>query len=120
MGYKSDNIAFNNAMDSLSHYGVKGMEWGKRNEETLRKYGLLEGTKTSVGGPSKMTEKNDDGFDPISNVKRINDYIDRMSGVNVIEVIGNFGKGIADYAVDEFNKYRNENIEYSKKYYGRK
>lgn len=32
------NVFFNDALDFLSHYGVPGMRWGVRNEETLRKY----------------------------------------------------------------------------------
>lgn len=48
MSYQSDNMAFNNAMDSLSHHGVLGMKWGVRNAETLRKYGQGSGTYAGI------------------------------------------------------------------------
>lgn len=32
------NLDFNDALNTLSHYGVAGMKWGVRNADTLRKY----------------------------------------------------------------------------------
>lgn len=37
--YKA-NLDFNRSLDTLAHYGVPGMKWGVRNQDTLRKYNL--------------------------------------------------------------------------------
>jgi len=35
--------------DFIAHHGVSGMKWGVRNQETLRKYGLLGSLKNNAG-----------------------------------------------------------------------
>lgn len=39
----------------LAHHGVKGMKWGVRNQDTLRKYGLASGSKKKKVGFDKIT-----------------------------------------------------------------
>ena len=57
MTYQSDNMTFNNAMDSLSHYGILGMKWGVRNEETLRKYAGPKGRNTQTDNEITSAER---------------------------------------------------------------
>lgn len=49
--------ASDDSEDYLEHHGTKGMKWGVRSRETLRKYGLLKGTgaklSSSVGKVKK-------------------------------------------------------------------
>ena len=43
--------------DHLEHHGVQGMKWGVRSQETLRKYGLLKGTKKGMAKALGKLEK---------------------------------------------------------------
>ena len=42
--------------DFIIHSGVKGMSWGVRNEDTLRKYGLLSNTNTRAVKSEKVSK----------------------------------------------------------------
>lgn len=41
----------------LEHHGVAGMKWGVRSPETLRKYGLLKGTKVKLSAGATKAKK---------------------------------------------------------------
>lgn len=50
-------LTFEDGSEGLAHYGVKGMKWGVRNDETLRKYAGPTGGKRARRKEAKAYQK---------------------------------------------------------------
>ena len=110
MSYQADNMAFNDAMDSISHYGTKGMSWGKWNEDTRKRY---EGEgKTSA---SEVIKEGTLNHPAIEKFTVVNNIIEHYSGVNVADTVTKFATDTVNSAVNSFEEYRQRNIENSRK-----
>lgn len=48
----------------VAHSGVKGMRWGQRNDDTLRKYGLLKTAANAGGSANNDDEEEIEIIDP--------------------------------------------------------
>lgn len=72
-----ENASFNNSLDILAHYGVAGMRWGVRNDETLRKYGLSKKNITKSTNKSNSNTKKSNIKTKVSDIGK--KFIKRIS-----------------------------------------
>lgn len=63
---------------ALEHHGIKGMKWGVRNQETLRKYGLIGSAKKKASGLKETLSSKVSGLAGSTKSKAINAAVSKV------------------------------------------